>query len=167
MIRLTGGVMVVLCSWFLGIVWGNKQKEKLKQLELLYAYLDCIYCELEYTAAPLGQIASKLMKRPSFSNFNFSYDCCNTDEQQPFYQAFEAAAKNSRTQFGNEAYACLKVLACQLGTYSLEAQLSALAICKKGIDQIIEGQRPRVMQNIKLTRSLGVLGGLAVVILFW
>lgn len=77
------------------------------------------------------------------------------------------AAEQNKACFGNEIYTNLKMLASQLGSESLEAQLSALSVCKHSIGQTIEYERPKVLQNIKLLRSLGTFAGLTLLILFW
>ena len=167
MIRLLGGVLTVLSGFLIGFLFGQKQKDTLAKQELLYAYLDCMCCELQYYAAPLEQIVKKLVQRSAFESFEFAAVCAQVLKNRPFSEQFEAAAEQHKACFGNEICSDLKLLASQLGSESLEAQLSALSVCKHSITQTVEQERPRVMQNVKLMRSLGTFAGMAVLILFW
>ena len=167
MVRLFGGVLVVAAGVMIGYFAGQWQKDKLEKQELLYNYLDCICCELKYFSSPLDLIAKKLLQRTAFINFDFAAQCARAIDNQPFSRQFEVASEQNISCLGAEICADLKLLASRLGTESLEAQLSALNICMQSIRQTIEYERPKVMQNVKLLRSLGTFAGMGVLILFW
>ena len=167
MIRLLGGVMVVACGLGTGLMIGQRQKRRLEQMDLLFAYLDCLRCELGFTSAPLADIAHSLAQRPSFAKFDFAIFCGKFSDNRPFSCVFYEAAEQSSKVWGEEISECLKLLSSQLGTDSLEAQLSALEICKHSIKLVIERETSKILQNVKLIRTLSIMGSAALMIFAW
>lgn len=167
MTGLWGGVMLVCCGWLCGTALGQRQQQKLHQRRLLCSYLECFYGELEYSLAPLDHIARQLAQHPSFGGFGFARWCGQADGNLPFYLQFGRGAKEFATVFGPQIAACLETLAGQLGNVSAQSQLAALQHCRRLVEQLLAEQQPKIMQNTRLCRSLGLLGGAAAVILLW
>ena len=167
MIRLIGAVLLIFCGWVIGFGLANNQKKHLRQLELLDHYLECLCSELEYTQSPLHEIAYGLSRHPVFDDFGFAQMCAQAPKGQSFSSAFLKATAENRYLFGEEVFACLESLSDQLGNFPVENQASSIAVCRCRIQQIIRETREKTAQNVKLFRSMGLLGGAAAVIILW
>jgi hypothetical protein len=117
MIRLLGGVMVVACGLGTGLMIGQRQKSRLEQMDLLFAYLACLRCELGFTSAPLADIAHSLAQRPSFAKFDFAL----------FYRLFIKFCSvenicnkfSAHTKYKNTVCICIFKAAKTIGTYNI------------------------------------------------
>lgn len=166
-LRLLGGLLVVGCGGLGGLALGRREQNRLDQCRLLCSYLEGFYAQLEYSLAPLEQVAAELAAQPAFSGLVFARLCGSCPPGVPFFRHFDAAARQQQGLFGPEVCRCLVSLGGQLGSAPLQSQLAALRHCRRGIGAILEGRQPKVAQNIRLYRSLGLLGGVAAVLLLW
>jgi len=165
--RIIGGLFLISCGSFAGIAAGSRLKKQLRQCEILCNYLAFLKSELEYSCAPLEQIAYRLYCNPNFSKFEFARRCSFDENNRPFFVRFRCAAEELQQSFGKEVYACLEELSGQLGNYPLDAQLAAISRCRSQIEDFVNAHRFRYTQNIKLYRTMGLLSGAAFVILLW
>ena len=167
MIRLVGSVLLIGCGWFGGHTVVQRQKDCLRQCELLNIYLENLFAELEYTHAPFEKIAQNLSENVMFRHFGFAKLCAKNTAITPFSFVFAEAVEQSRAVLGNEVCEYLADLSGQLGNYAIETQISAIKLCQHRVKQIIDTIRSKTTQNAKLYHSLGLLGGCAAVILLW
>lgn len=80
-------------------------------------------------------------------------------------EAWSYALKNSSTNMNQEDLEVLKTLEKLLGKTSIEGQLSEIELLKTSVDNQIQKAEEERGKNEKLYKNLGIIVGLAIVII--
>lgn len=165
-IRLTGLALIALCAAGVGMALAFALTERVKALELARAVLESFSGELSYSQAPPDEIVSRLAGRETLSNAEYLLVCRTLCETIPFPAAWSrAVAENPGSLSAGDAR-ILTALSDTLGRCDLEAALTALNRALEELEVSLCGAREYAATHGKLYRTLGMLSGAFLVILW-
>lgn len=167
MMRLAGALLVLLCGWGAGASAAAGRRLWLRRVAAVEDYLSCLEADLQYTRAPLWQIAARLAARGEFAALPLAQVCGRAAPDRPFSAEFRSAVCQQRKELGQQCCDALEGLAGQLGTLPANPQLEALELCRRRLEEIRCRQEPIIAQQCRLWHSLGILGAAAAVVLLW
>ncbi|NLZ92598.1 MAG: hypothetical protein GX922_01070 [Firmicutes bacterium] len=170
-IKWLGAVLIVTAT----MIWGNFQAEKLRartrQLEEFRLALRLLAAEIGYTATPLpralAQVAERLTQREVRNFFTLT---CQELQQSTSIDAATAWLKAARLirhrlNLTPRDWTILSRGAAGLGTLGREDQLKQLAAAEAQLASHAADAAENCANGEKMWRYLGVLSGMAVVIL--
>ena len=164
-IKYIGLVIVFVISTVLGITISNKYKERTKDLKTIRNILNILETKIKYTYEPLPSIFNDISNEyPEKVGEIFKI----SKEKMKDFSAGEAwhlAIENSNTSMNKEDLSALKNLEKLLGKTNVEGQLSEIELMKNVIDTQIKKSEEEQSKNEKLYKNLGIIVGLAIVII--
>lgn len=170
MIKLLICPIFILIGGYIGFLISKTYQNRIKQLELCDLLFQRIKVYLEYEKTPTKLLIKSLSKNETFKELNFLKICSdklknNINFSQAWNESLDQAKKDISISLTNEDYDILKQFGDILGAYEAKAQNNGIAMLQ---EMIKIQQNDAIEQNKtmgKLYRSLGVLGGISVVIL--
>ncbi len=157
--------LIFLITSFLGLAIANKYKSRVKDLKEVRNILNILETKIKYTYRPLPDIFDEISK--SFRSNIGSIFKIAKDKMQEFSagEAWIYAIENSNTSMNKEDLNQLKNLEKLLGKTNVEGQISEIELMKKTVDTQIEKAEEEQKKNEKLYKNLGIIIGLAIVII--
>lgn len=172
MLRAAGVCLVLGASFLLGMQKSRQFTKRIEQLQELHRMVLCIQGEILYKKAELPEAlrSSAGKVRPPFDLFlrqtagradsfdGVRFSCLFEQEirEQLKQTALVKEDKEELTRFGES-----------LGYLDVEMQKNAMIFYLRELEQKIEYLQREVPQKRKLYQSLGVMGGIFLLILFW
>lgn len=168
LLRPLGFLLLVLCTTGVGIVLAGGLTERVKALELAEAVLDGLTAELSYSLAPLDEAVGRLVRRETLSKAAYLELCGRkcAEEELPFPMAWRAAVTESPGALDKEDAEVLEALADTLGQSDLGEQLVAIDRSRALLKARLEEARTEAGNRGKLYRTMGMLTGVFLVILW-
>lgn len=152
-------------SVFLGLAFANKYKGRVIDLKNIRNSLNILETRIKYTYDPLPRIFETLSN--SFSNsigeiFKTAKEKMN---ELSAGEAWKIAIETSDTNMNSEDLSILKNFDKLLGKTNVEGQLSEIELLKRFIDTQIKKAEEEQNKNEKMYKNLGMIVGLAIVII--
>lgn len=160
-VKITGLIIVFGACMVTGTDFSGRLRRNRRQAALMGQYWGDFLRQMELTAAPPGSIARTLAERSGFREFPFAR--CLAGCRGDFEGALKAAAQESDlTQAMRKA---IQPLAGILGSTPMETERQALLGVLAAVRQEEKYWAEQESRQGTLYRRLGVLGGLALVVL--
>ena len=161
MLRLAGLLLIAACCSGTGILASCRLSNRVLALESCLSFVQALCEELRYTLARTEDLLLSLGERGRFAKLDFIGNAARlTKEGMDFPTAWHTAVDGSALPLEPEDRREL------LGASSAEGQLAQLAQCQR----LLEEQRAQAQEEKtskgNLFRSLGMLGGAGLFILF-
>ena len=166
-IQILGALMVLASSTLIGTYFGSAHGYRAKDLLQLRKALVILKGEIEYTLTPLSQACANVAERVLSPIAEIFLDLSYLlNERVPPEQAmYSAIAKHkTNTYLSKDDIAQLQSLAKTLGYLDKNLQTNTLELTIKYLDDNIKEQMDLHIKNKKLYQTLGVLGGMLVII---
>ncbi|MCA1054788.1 stage III sporulation protein SpoAB [Rossellomorea aquimaris] len=169
MIKILGAVFILLSTSWAGFEVSKYLTERPRQLRMLKVALQSLEAEITYSHTPLHEatrkISKQLQKPVSWFFENFSKKL--TEKEISVKQAWEESLDEvwKLTAFKSGEFEILKQFGENLGKHDLFTQQKHIHLALKHLDreeiEAVEKQR----KYEKMTKSLGFLSGLLLIIL--
>ncbi len=158
-------ILILSLSTILGLAMANKFKSRVKDLKTIRNILNILETKIKYTYEPLPQIFDDISKEfngPLGEIFKVSKERM---KELPAGEAWNYGITNSNTSMNEEDLNILKNFEKLLGKTNVEGQLSEIELMKSYIDIQIHKAEEEDRRNEKLYKNLGIIVGLAIVII--
>lgn len=165
--KIAGMLLVIVCTTSIGIAMARALSRRVEELEAGIAVLGGLESELSYTLAPPDEAVGRLEQRDSLAGAAFLPACASYCRQGlAFPVAWRKAVEENHGELTPDDVLILTGLADTLGQCDLEGQLARVAHAKAQLQLQLDGARVRCCSHSKLYRTMGLLSGTFIVILF-
>ena len=158
-------LLTFFVTTFLGLALANRYKSRVKDLKDIRNILNILGTKIEYTYEPLPQIFSEISNEFSGGIAEIFRISKEKMEEMPAGEAWRFGIEHSNTSMNEEDINILKKLENLLGKTNAEGQLSEIELMKNFIETQIKKAEKEQSKNEKLYKNLGVIVGLAIVII--
>ncbi|PWL62543.1 MAG: hypothetical protein DBY34_03020 [Oscillospiraceae bacterium] len=167
MLRLAGLLLIAACCSGAGILASCRLSNRVLALESCLSFVQALCEELRYTLARTEDLLLSLGERGRFAKLDFIGNAARlTKEGMDFPTAWHTAVDGSALPLEPEDRRVLGQVGELLGASSAEGQLAQLAQCQRLLEeQRVQAQEEKTSKG-NLFRSLGMLGGAGLFILF-
>ena len=167
LVKFCGMALLVYCTTSLGLSAAAGLGRRVRELELSLAVVAGLAGELQYSLAPPSQAVERLAARPSLGRMGYLGDCASLCRQgTPFPRAWKTALGRARGALLPEDLGPLAELGETLGQCDLAGQLASLDRADRLLRCQLEEARAQRLGRGKLYRTMGVLSGVFLAILF-
>ncbi len=149
----------------LGLAMANKYRYRVRDLKEIRSILNIIETKMKYTYEPLPQIFTDISKNFQGETVNIFKTANEKMSELSAGEAWHYALENTQTNMTEEDIKTLEVLEKMLGKTDVEGQISEINLSKNYIDVQIKKAEEEQRKNEKLYKNLGVIVGIAIVIL--
>ena len=170
MLKLLGSMLVLICSAGLGAAGSMDLKNHCMELRLLKQAVYMLRGEIKYSKAPLPEAFGSLARRlaPPFSDFfaNLEQELAK-QEGLALKSIWEAELRRSlgKSSLRRDEKQKLLQLGAGLGYLDLEMQMATMELYLEQLEEDIARAQEELHTKQKLYQSLGVAGGVFLVIL--
>lgn len=167
--KIIGSLIVILSSTFLGFTLANECKNRPVQLRELQGLLQMFENQISYLSDVIAE-AFERISRVRGSNicvfFSRTVELLKEDTALNAPQAWEKAVNENikKTSLNPEDKEILLAFGKMLGSSELEGQIKNIRLTMTQLKLQEEKAEACRVKNEKMYRSLGILGGIAVVI---
>ncbi|MBM7613996.1 stage III sporulation protein SpoIIIAB [Alkaliphilus hydrothermalis] len=171
-IKIIFSIVIVFVSTIIGEIYANGYRQRTKMISQLISTLQMLETEIVYASTPLPFLMQKVSRRspPEIANLlETTSEILLRKEGYTFSEAWqkgiELSHKNSALY--KEDLALLINLGNNLGNSDRDNQMKHIQLAmeelRRNYDEAIHLQN----KNVKLYKSMGLLGGLAIVIILF
>ena len=164
MIKFIGIILIVASSSLVGIMFSDKLKKRVAELNLINYMLEEISVLIRYKALPVYEIIKALKENQMYNSLNF-INLINCNMQIPFNKAWEESIDNSKSELSSNDKKLLKSFGNSLGTSDISGQLASIEVFKVDFKKLEKEATNEYEKKSKLYRSLGILCGMFVSIM--
>lgn len=158
-------IIIAFLSSYIGIIISNKYKNRVYELKEIKKALSIFETKIKYTYEPIPDIFKEISKnlKPNIGQIfeNASIKMENNTAKYAFNQAIE----ESSSSMNKEDLEVIKGLSKLLGKTDIDGQVNQIVLTNKFIDAQIEKAQIEYEKNAKMYRTLGVISGLALIII--
>ena len=153
-----------LSSTYIGVLLSSKYKNRVKDLKEFKSFLNILDTKVRYTYEPIGDICKELSKM-SDSNIGKLFGKLNElIKNRPIALAWETTIDENGYNFSSEDKNIIKPFGRMLGKTDIEGQVSQIKQLQEFLKIQIEKAEIEKQKNEKLYKSLGVVIGIAIII---
>ncbi len=166
-LKITGLALVALCTTGMGMEMAFSLSQRVRALELAQTVLESIAGELSYTLAPPEEIIKSLTARTTLCKAGYLTACQSFCRKGvPFPQAWNRAVREWKGALSARDREILTAVSETLGTCSEKEALTALEGAKRLLQEELKNAQEYAQVHGKLYRTLGMLSGVFLVILW-
>lgn len=170
LLKIIGCMLVVVSTSYLGFLFSKKYADRPLQLKMLQGMLHMFETEVYYLSSPIGEAFVKITRLnsgPAANIFRSAAEYIESDEGLSAFEAWERAVRDNvgRTAFTEEDGDILISFGKSLGNSDMEGQLKNIRFFIAQLKLQEEKAEENRRKNEKLYKHLGVLAGLAIVII--
>lgn len=167
MIKYISLVAILFLAMYIGNLMSKKYINRVKELVQIKLALNIIKSKIKFTQIPLKDIFEQISKNTEEVNVKEFWE--NTikelNKNLSIEEAWENAIKKTETNLNKEDLNILLDMGKMLGKTDVDGQVSNLEIASTFIDTQIEKAEIEKQKNSKLYKTLGVVTGLAIIII--
>ncbi len=152
---------------YIGNFKAKQYINRLKELISVKSALNIFENKIKFTQTPLEEIFKNISENCSEQNIKniFKTLALNVKQNMNIHKAWEASIRKSETNLKEEDKNILIDMGKILGATDVEGQVANLRIASSFIDKQIQNAEKEKEKNVKLFRTLGIVFGLAIVII--
>ncbi|WGG44140.1 stage III sporulation protein SpoIIIAB [Rossellomorea sp. DA94] len=169
MIKLVGAVFILLSTSWAGFEASKYLTERPRQLRLLKLALQSLEAEITYSHTPLHEATRKISKQlqKPVSWFFETFSKKLTEEEISVKKAWDESLNDvwKLTAFKAGEYEILKQFGENLGRHDMMTQQKHIQLALKHLDREETEAVEKQKKYEKMTKSLGFLSGLLLIIL--
>ncbi|MDR3238487.1 MAG: stage III sporulation protein AB [Clostridiales bacterium] len=172
MLKIIGAILVCGSSALLGLYWASRETFRADDLNEWKKALLILKSEIAFSSAPLPEAMEHIAERtvkpvsPIFHTFAESLTMKTKESVGRLWR--EAIARWEKQSFlAPEDWECLRAFGANLGYLDKAMQLNTIEMTLSYIDAKITFLSQHSETNQKMYRSLGVLGGLLIAVIFF
>jgi len=160
------GICLVFCiSLYIGNLISKKYTLRLSELKDIKNALNIIENKIKFTYEPLPEIFMQTAKLVSKNISQIFVQASKNMKEKNAEEAWDNSIELAVTNLNSEDIENIKSFGKMLGKTDKEGQISRLELTKTFIDMQIEKAKADEEKNSKLYKTLGVVVGLAFVII--
>jgi len=168
--KILGSVIILVSSTLVGLLVANKYKIRVKQLKDIRGNFQIIETEIFYTATPIIEVMEKISKQARQPLCKIYDDIAKKLKKREgeslgdiWKNAFER--RKEYTCFTKEDLETINFFGSILGTTDRQSQVKNAKLVQSQLMKLEEHAEKDYIKNEKLFRNLGILLGLAIVII--
>jgi len=169
---VVGAVVILVSCTALGFYFAALEKFRVQDLQEFKKALMILSSEIEHMRTPLPLACTNIAKRTKdmvsdlFGQFAdlLSHETVET-AYQLWIQALESQKK--RSYLATEDWDAIESFGKTLGYLDKQMQQSAITCTMEYVDEKTTGLQTQSDKNSRMYRSLGVIGGLLLVVVLW
>ena len=163
--KITTLSLIFICSTGIGILMANKYRKRVEELSNMKKALNIFETKMKYTYQPIPDIFKEIAK--SFENsigyiFKIAADNMQTKSAS---DSWNIALDSVNTNMQKNDIQVLKGLSKLLGKTDIQGQISEIELTDNFLNIQLEEAKKALDKNEKLYKNLGVITGLALVIM--
>lgn len=167
--KILGSIIVILSSTFLGFALANECKNRPLQLRELHGLLQMFENQISYLSDVISEAFERIgrVSKSAVSVFFIrTVELLREDKTLNASQAWEKAVNENikKTSLNQEDKDILLAFGKLLGSSELEGQIKNIRLTMTQLKLQEEKAETNRAKNEKMYKSLGILGGIAVVI---
>ena len=171
LMRIAGAIIVIGASTIAGIYYGNLETYRMRDLLEFKKALSILRSQIEYARTPLPeamQAISARVRKPLGKIFEMCAELLVYERNEKVVHIWEASVEQHKEALflTEEDVSQFKGFGAQLGNLDSYAQIMNISMLIGYIDERVGHLNESRDKNRKLYRSLGVLGGALIVIIF-
>lgn len=160
LILLFGGIA------YLGRNLSNQYQTRVNNLKEMRGSLNMLQTKIKYTYMPLPDIFEEIANSCSLAVASIFSKAKEKMQRVTAGQAWEEAVEEAKdTEFKQEDKNTIKSLAKLLGKTDIDGQISEIKLVQVFLETQIQKAEEECQKNQKLYKTLGVVGGLGMVII--
>lgn len=164
--KILGAAILAICPIFFGLLNSKNLKQNQIKIEKIIELINRIITEIRYKKTNTYKIFKTLSLEENFKSLEFLQHFKENTNLKPFPKAFEESINNWECSLKKEDLNLLKTLANILGSTDCEGQILALNQAKTRFEESLKSAKKIYTSKGKISRSLGVLLGIATFIIF-
>jgi len=164
-IKLVLLILIIVASSMMGILFSQKYINRVKQLKNFKIALNILKTKMQYTYAPLPDIFLDISKSITGQVGVLFLEACKQMKTKNATQSFNEAVDTTNMDVTKQDKEAMKNLGKMLGATDIVGQINEIELTENFINKQIELAEEEKQKNAKLYKTLGVLGGIAIVII--
>lgn len=170
--KLLGALLIIFSTSWMGMLGGRRLADRPRQLEKLRSDLMLLEMEINYSITPLPQVLQKLA---SYSHWPINYlwqrtfDNLSNGEgltaEEAWIRSLESFA--SKAALSNNDFTILKDFGSGLGLANRQEQVKKFKLLQEQLRAHQKEAEQIKQKSERIWRTMGVLGGIALVILLY
>lgn len=172
-IRITGMVLTLAASGILGLYLSSLGKFRLQELLEFKKALLILKSEIEYVATPLPEAMSNISNRttkPISKIFeHYSQALKNNTEGETAYRLWLISINTHKQEsfLKGDDWEIIENFGKTLGYLDKQMQVDTINFTTEYIDDQVSKLQESNEKNQRMYRSLGVVGGILLLVIFW
>ena len=167
MILIKGSILflIFISSTFIGILIAKSYKNRVSDLEEMKNALNILKTKMKFTYEPIPEIFKQISQNTKASISKIFLDASQKMKNTSAGEAWKDALNSSKTYMKKEDINILNGLNKLLGKTDIDGQISEIELTNNFLDRQIEKATKEQEKNEKLYKTLGMITGLAIVII--
>lgn len=158
-------ILIFLSSTYVGLLISNKYKNRVNDLKEFKSMLNVMNTKIRYTYEPIGEISKDISEMTQTNVGNIFKEICNQLKSKPISEAWDIAVEGYGNNFSKEDKNIIKSMGKMLGKTDIDGQLSEINQAEEFLKVQIEKAEKEKQKNEKLYKSLGMVIGIAIIII--
>ncbi len=164
--KVLGISLLALCPIIAGLIKSHNLKQNQILIEKIIELINWIIIEIKYKKTDIYDILTNLSLEENFKQLEFLQYFKNKSNSKPFPKAWKNAIESWNCSINRKEKNLLKSLSNILGTTDSNGQILSLKHVKLRFEESFKNAKNLYHKQGKLSRSLGVLLGIAILIIF-
>ncbi|NLW22397.1 MAG: stage III sporulation protein AB [Tissierellia bacterium] len=170
LIKIVGGLLIILSTSLIGFCYGNRYSKRMNNLIYMEQCLKILETEIVYGAVPLPEALSNVYKKGN-KKVSFVFEDIKNhlleDKTGDIYQSFKSVAGtlNEKLDFTKEDVEIFLSLGRVLGSSDRQDQEKNFKLILNQIAILEKEAKLERDKNEKMYKNLGILAGIAIVII--
>jgi len=165
-VKFIDSVLIIIVCAYIGNNKANKFTLRITKLRNLKSSFCIFKTKLEFTYEPIKEIFSEISKMVYLEKNNIFKSYVTNLEQENYEDAWILSVAENSYGFSKEDIVVINNFGNLLGKTDINGQLNEIELANNFLDkQIIDAEELR-KKNEKLYKSLGIILGIAIVIIF-
>ncbi len=169
MIKIIGAILLVGGAAIIGVFASSELAVRARVLEGFLSALDIMRSEIGGRLTPISELMEKLSHESPSPLSNFFSECCEEKNKKPDVPFFliwsKALSRADYLRLKSNEKDVIKELGSVLGRYGAEEQINAISHSQRRISSLWEAAENDRGRLGKLYAKLGLISGMAVVII--
>jgi len=158
-------LLIFLSSTIIGVLLSKKYINRVIELKEIKNSLNIFKTKIKYTYEPIPEVFKEIGVNTKQNIANIFINASNNMEKMTAGEAWIESIRTSSTNMNKEDLNILKNLSKLLGKTDIEGQISEIELTSNFINTQIEKAEKERVKNEKLYKTLGMVTGMAIVII--
>ena len=164
--KILGITLLAFCPIIVGLIKSNSLKQSQMKIEKIIELINWIIIEIKYKKTDIYNILQILSYEENFKNLEFLQYFKDNPILEPFPKAWKNAIDNWNCPIPKHEKNILKSLSNILGATDSNGQIFSLKHIKLRFEESLEHAKSLYVRQGKISRCLGTLLGVAIIIIF-
>ncbi len=158
-------IAIFIASFSIGTLISKKYSSRVQELKKMKNALNICKTKMKFTYQPIPEIFEDIANSTDGNVKRIFEEACKQIQETSAGEAWKQAIQNMESNFTREDKEILKSFSKLLGKTSIEGQLSEIELTSEFLDTQIRKAELERNKNEKLYKTLGLVGGLGLVII--